>query len=586
MNRFRRVLFTSCASLLFMSCGGGGGGSNLPQASAPAPPSPTAPQTDNLYLRMIHGKLPISTTATTPTYQAYFLIPIAFEEQAPILFTLNSPQLIDYRFLRLGPTNVIVAAQLRSGPTTLDWESWVIVKAQDISNRPTSVPLSAYASLTPDLQALLQPTDCVQVQDPYVQSYARNIAGDASDLWSLTDKVARACGSIPYDFKRNPASFDAFYALNWDNSCTGHAHAGAAMLRAKGVPTRILLNMPTWTDQAYDQHWIIQYWVPGYRWIRMETTAGQNRVGPENEIVSLVCAPEDEFPRFFTNGIEGYWHTSDPTIPISEPNWAAAHTGSDIQTLPIGQSLASQAVAAAASVFQAEVDHLGRCPGTAATQAFQSAQALQKQALAQLRAQDAVGCIASLNQAKAGIEAIPLNPEAQVFFEDFEQGAGGWTHGGAQDSWQLGTPVAGGKPGNAHSGQQCMGNGFSSGYPNHADSWLLSPPMDLTGLNSATLAFWVYDWIANPNTYYLQDPLWVEISTDGGQTFKPICSKMGGVNGDSAIPAVGGWAHIHLDLTPFVGNAQARIRFRFQSNSGLTVPGCYLDDIEVTGRPH
>lgn len=584
MNKFRQALFASCVSLLLLACGGGG--SSASQSPTYTPPPPGPPKTDNLYLRMIHGKLPISTSATTPTYQAYFLIPIAFEEQAPILFTLDSPNLIDYRFLRLGPTNVIVAAQLRSGPTTLDWESWVIVKDQDLSDKPTSMPLSAFANLTPDLKAFLQPTDCVQVQDPYVQSFAKQVASDASDLWSLTDKVARACRRIPDDFKRNPASFDAFYALNWGNSCTGHAHAGAAMLRADGVPTRILLNMPTWDKNAYDQHWIVQYWVPGYRWIRMETTSGQDQVGPEDELVSLVCAPEDEFPRFFTNGIEGYWHTSDPGIPLIEPNWAGAHTGTPIQTLPIGKDLASQAVAAAASVFQTEVDHIGRCPGVTASQAFQSAQNLQKQALTQLRAQDVQGCIATLTQAKAEFETIPLNPEFQVYFEDFEQGAGGWTHGGTQDSWQLGSPMVGGKPGKAHSGQQCMGNGFNGGYPNHADSWLLSPSVDLTSLNSATLSFWVYDWVANPNAYNLQDPLWVELSTDDGQTFKPICSKMGGVNGDSTIPSVGGWAHIHLDLTPFVGNARVRIRFRFQSNSGLTMPGCYLDDIEVVGRPH
>lgn len=584
MGFLKRVLFVSSASLLFLSCGGGGGGTPSAASSGPSTPPPPA-STDNLYLRLIQGKLPISSTASTPTYQAYFLIPIAFEEQAPILFTLTSPQLIDYRFLRLGPDNVIVAAQLRSGPTTLNWESWVIVKDQDLTSRPTTVPLSAYSNLTPDLLALLQPTDCVQVNDPFVRSYAKNVAGSASDLWSLTKTVANKCGHIPYDFKRTPVSFDAYYSMKWDNSCTGHAHAGAALLRAEGVPTRVLLNMPTWTSTAYDQHWIIQYWVPGYRWVRMETTMGLDMKTPQDEIVSMVCAPEDEFPVFYTNGIEGYWHTSDPRLPMTNPDWARAHLGSDIQTFAIGQPLSTQAVAVAADMFRAEVDHRGRCPGAAASQTIQSAQSLQTQALAQLRSQDVQGCIKSLQDALALYNSIPQKPESRVFFEDFEQGENGWTHGGTHDSWEMGSPVAGDKPGMAHSGLHCMGNGFNGGYPNLADSWLLSPGMDLSNLNSATLSFWLYDWVGSPSPYSLQDPLWVELSTDDGQTFQPICSQMGGVNGDSAIPAVGGWAHLHLDLTPFVGSSHVRVRFHFQSASGVSNPGCYLDDIEVVGRP-
>ena len=79
------------------------------------------------------------------------------------------------------------------------------------------------------------------------------------------------------------------------------------------------------------------------------------------------------------------------------------------------------------------------------------------------------------------------------------------------------------------------------------------------------------------------DPLWLDASKDEGP-LEPICNNMGGVNDDPAIPAVGGWNNIVLDLTRFTGSV-TQIRFRFASNEAVVGPGCYVDDVEMRGRP-
>jgi hypothetical protein len=66
-------------------------------------------ETTLLFLRKATGDLRVSAEASVETYEAYFMIPIAYGDQAPVLLTVTSPQLIDYRFLRLTPPNVIVA---------------------------------------------------------------------------------------------------------------------------------------------------------------------------------------------------------------------------------------------------------------------------------------------------------------------------------------------------------------------------------------------------------------------------------------------------------------------------------------------
>lgn len=588
------VLIGTSAGFLFLGCGGSGSGSNAPPATAaspamPYPGSKALPASQpGLYLRQASGNLRIQDTASTPVYQAYFHIPIAFAGQAPFLFTLESSTLVDYRFVRVSPPNVIVAARLKAGPTILNWNAWVVVKADDFSGVPQSLPMSSLASLPDQVKPWLQSSDCVQVGNTFVQSKAAAAANGAQDLMVLAGNVANACGAIPYQFGHTPVAFDAFYALNWGNSCTGHAHAGAAMLRSHGIPARILMNMPSW-DQAgmYDQHWIIDYYLPTYGWARMETLAGQNLPSSQDELVTFVCAPEDEFPVFLPCGIEGYWHTSDPSLPVWDPVWHLAHTASDIGAVPTSGAAADQAVAAAAQVFSDEVDRRGLAYGTSQQAALDAALAGQKAALASLQAGDATGFVTNLQSASAAYEKIALPPPSTIFSEDFENGAVGWTHGGTQDSWALSMPAAGSRPGSAHSGSHCYGTGFAGSYPANADSWLLSPPFDLRSLSAATLSFWLYNWVYDVQEGQIGDPLWVEATTNGGLTFQPICSQMGGVNEDPAIPSVGGWTRLYLDLAPLLGNASVQVRFHFRSGAGngTGLPGSYVDDVQVTGRP-
>ncbi|MCK4673109.1 hypothetical protein KAT67_03890, partial [candidate division WOR-3 bacterium] len=54
-----------------------------------------------VYLRKAIGNLEVNGSASTDTYEVYFQIPVPFHEQVPILIEVESPQLIDYRFVHL-----------------------------------------------------------------------------------------------------------------------------------------------------------------------------------------------------------------------------------------------------------------------------------------------------------------------------------------------------------------------------------------------------------------------------------------------------------------------------------------------------
>ena len=528
--------------------------------------------------------------ATTDTYETYFHIPIPFKDQVPILIEVECPELIDYRFIHLTPPNVIVAARLhRSNYTTIYWEGWVLNTGSDYSDIPDYVPIATEDQLPDSVKKWLIPTDCAQLTAPIVQETAMEIRDTTTNLIRLADDIATFCQKIPGEQPHYPGGFDAVYTLKfWGNSCTGKAHTAAALFRANGIPARSLLNLHVQSRYAICMHWIVDYFTPEYGWINLESSMGANFRKSQHMVITFVANPEDEFPSITPCGMEGYWHSSDQTLGIVNPDWCKHkmkphyfHVSSS--TVPLARSLTD-------SVFH----YYSRCWGIGLTPDqdtyFQSAYAFQQDALAAIQNADMDTYISRMQQALFHYKLLSIVPTTTFFFDDFETYPGGWSHGGQEDEWELGSPSYG--PPQTHSGARCWGTDLEGTYENNADAWLISPEIDLTNKSCAYLSFWAGLWVED--CYWeggdiyadeygdIYDPLWLDVTTNGS-TFYPLCSRMGGVNDDPEIPAVGGWTRMVLDLTRYTGNT-IRIRFRFQSNEADVQPGAYIDDVHVYGR--
>ncbi|SVA97232.1 uncharacterized protein METZ01_LOCUS150086, partial [marine metagenome] len=155
-----------------------------------------------------------------------------------------------------------------------------------------------------------------------------------------------------------------------------------------------------------------------------------------------------------------------------------------------------------------------------------------------------------------------------IYLEDFESGAEGWEHGGTEDNWELGTPVNG--PGSAFSGENVYATGLDSDYAPGTDSYLVSPEIDLTGVNVATLVFQEFrDVDPNPIFHNVvvnvldSDTLEVieELSRRGGSTSK--------------------WKEVSFPLGQDSLNRKVRLEFRLSSDQFSPRQGWYLDDITI-----
>jgi transglutaminase-like putative cysteine protease len=535
-----------------------------------------------IFLRKAIGyHLDLSGAATTETYEAYFHVPVPFQEQVPIKIHVESPYLVDYRFIRLSADNILgVARLLPGGPTYINWIAWILVVENTYADLPDNVPIPTPEELPDSVLQWLVPTDCAQSEAPIVQEIAAEIRGSTTNLIQLADDIALYVDNIPWIYPHSPVAFDAVYSLNWGSSCTGHAHAGVALFRANGVPARTLLNLPIWSGSTFtSMHWAMDYFAPDYGWVRVETSYGEHPSPPDQEIVTFACDPGDEYCLFVPRAIEGRWYTSDPALGMEAPNWGTAHRARAVCSIEETSEKIMEAHALTSLVF----DHYADCRGILLTPtqdaAFQAAYVEQSLALESFEGLDLDEYIDHMEAALDWYESMELAEATTIFYDDFEGALNAWSHDGTNDEWELGIPTYG--PTAAHSGARCWGTDLDDTYENNADCWLISPWIDLSNLSCAYFGFWIWNWV-HDTRMHVYDPLWVEITLDGA-TYLPLSSHMGGVNDDPVIPDVGGWSYMALDLTKYVGNS-VRIRFHFSSNDTITQFGSYLDDIHVWGR--
>lgn len=299
-------------------------------------------------------------------------------------------------------------------------------------------------------------------------------------------------------------------------------------------------------------------------------------------MITFACNPEDEFSMTFPSNIESYWFTSDTAFQNCW--WGLAHICTQNCFVTDTISKIDLIVSLADSVYNYFTTSQGIYLTNTQTSYFDSAKYFQYRAYNNILSKKTDSIIYYLNQSLDNYKKIALKPVQTLFFDDFENGNIGWSHGGVNDEWELGTPTHTG-PSGAYSGNNCWGTDIDSLYGNNSDCWLLSPSVNLNNLSYACLSVKIYNDVedslecASP-----KDKLWIEGSTDNGATFFPVTTYLGGViDFNTGVPKVGGWSRLVLDLTPYIGST-IRIRFHFASNSSVTRPGSYIDNVSIYGR--
>jgi hypothetical protein len=166
-----------------------------------------------------------------------------------------------------------------------------------------------------------------------------------------------------------------------------------------------------------------------------------------------------------------------------------------------------------------------------------------------------------------------------LFSDDFESGASGWTDGGQNDSWALGTPTNPDGPSGGYSGTHVYGTGLSANYNGAEVAWLHSPPINLGGLKQATI---VYKEWANfyPNSTFEYG----QVNLVDADTLQAVASGLWQVSDTTTNYTADGWVERVVDIPSpnTMSSTNVMIEFMMYTDPySPTAPGWFLDDVAV-----
>ena len=168
---------------------------------------------------------------------------------------------------------------------------------------------------------------------------------------------------------------------------------------------------------------------------------------------------------------------------------------------------------------------------------------------------------------------LPLRPP---LFDDFESGPGDWTTFNGEDSlteWKLGSPNNTVES-SAYSPLNCWASSLLGENIDTADTFLISPAIELTGGNISKLRFWHRYDFSERTTFDLLEFGQLLIITNSLTAPVPLAEYYD----DNFF-----WEQEEIDLTPYVGRVVFLVwHHQLLAFESARRPGWLVDDIEIT----
>ncbi|PTL59204.1 pre-peptidase C-terminal domain-containing protein [Paraconexibacter algicola] len=174
----------------------------------------------------------------------------------------------------------------------------------------------------------------------------------------------------------------------------------------------------------------------------------------------------------------------------------------------------------------------------------------------------------------------------------FESGDEGFTHSGAADEWERGTPATvGTSTGTAVAGlstcaqgSACWKTDLDGTYNASSNQDLVSPPIDLTAATGPLALRW-WMWFQLESASFDRARVSIENVADAADArtlfeWRDATMSNGVGNPAFSVPAAAGWGAHDADISAFAGKT-VRLRFHLDSDASVQVSGLAIDDISI-----
>lgn len=262
---------------------------------------------NEVHLLRVEHYLEIVAEKSIGRFNVWYAFPPDYQYQSPILlhvFDDTSEEVLNYKIendtcIPNKFVNFTISGINKDEHKLIHFTAWVLVKHHNFSDLPINVDFPNKSHLPSATKKWLLKTDVVQLNSRLIKYRAKLFKMEHSDLISYAKKTATFIKDHRYQMFLLQLKFNMFFSqdavttllINGEN--VGRSHLACALLRLQNIPSRVLLvnnDQGFWTQM----HYMIEYYVPDYGWVLLDTTRAKTPFNTSRQIVNRVCYPEDE----------------------------------------------------------------------------------------------------------------------------------------------------------------------------------------------------------------------------------------------------------------------------------------------------
>jgi len=243
-------------------------------------------------------------------------VPILTEDQSPIFISVEtdpSEYLLDYKVRQETGLNQVVEVKLkptRDKIVEIRWIAYMLAKPKDYS----SLPKNSLILTNPErsVEEWIKPQPSVQSTAAEIVSVAKGLLAQDRSLWKTSENVLAYMGNV----QPRGGVQDALNVLRTKGAvCNGFATLSCALLRANGIPARVLTVMPVGKKLA--MHYLTEFHMPGYGWVWLEPSFNSLPHQPTEDVVIGVVYPQDDLG---TGSLDrGVYTSRDIILTLNNP---------------------------------------------------------------------------------------------------------------------------------------------------------------------------------------------------------------------------------------------------------------------------